>query len=496
MNKLLPLVAALAVAGCSLAPEYKRPAAPVPSDWPTGKVPPAASNESGFAKEDGPLRGRVVGAGGTATAGSAANTDTAKKFSDDWKSFFADAQLQSLIAAALEHNRDLKIAVARVDEARALAGIAGADRFPTVDVNVQRQAALTPADLSAGGRQSSSQRYDANLGIAAFELDFWGRVRNLNDAARAGFLASDYARRAFRLTLISDVAAAYYSLIELTERTALANATAKGREENRRLIEKRRDVGLAGDLDFLAADGAWQAARAEAANLARQQAAAENALRLLVGTAVPPPPTSPAATMAPAEIAVDLPSEVLLRRPDVLAAEQKLIAANANIGAARAAFLPRISLTAAAGSASRALSGLFDSGSGAWSFVPLLKWPLFDAGRSAGNVDLAEARKNIAVAEYERTLQQAFREVADLLAARDRYADQLQALDAAATAQGERLQRVEARHQAGVSSYLELLDAQREHFAARQSVLATRRAWAATGAGLYKALGGATPPEG
>ncbi len=457
MDKLLPIIVVL-LAGCSLAPEYKRPAVPVPETFP----------------------GIKLGAG-----------DVAKlKFSDDWRSFFTDTTLQGLIAAALEHNRDLRIAVARVDEARALAGLAGADRLPGVDVNVQRQAALTPADLSGTGRQLSSQRYDANLGIAAFELDFWGRVKNLDDAARANFLASDYARRAFRLTLISDVASAWFSLRELTERAMLAESTAKSREESRRLIERRRDVGLAGDLDFLTADGAWQAARAEAANLARQQAAAENALRLLVGTTTPAVTNATATTIA--EIAVDLPSEVLLHRPDVLAAEQKLIAANANIGAARAAFLPRISLTATAGSASRALAGLFVGGSGAWSFVPLLKWPLFDGGRSAGNVDLAEARKNIAVAEYEKTIQQAFREVADLLAAREHYAEQLQALDAVVTAQGERLQRVEARHRAGVSSYLELLDAQREQFAAQQSALATRRAWLATAAGLYKALGGET----
>jgi len=475
MNKLLPLLTMLAVAGCSLAPEYKRPVAPVPSAWP-----------------------EKIGSGGTAIP--------AMKFSDDWKTFFTDPQLQQLIAAALEHNRDLRIALARIDEARALAGIAGADRLPTLDVNVQRQASLTPGDLSATGRALSSQRYDANLGIAAFELDFWGRVKNLDDAARASFLASDYAQRSFRLTLIGDVAAAWYSLRELDARAALADATAQSREQSRTLVGKRRDVGLAGDLDFLAADGAWATARAEAASLARQKSAAENALRLLVGSdvaapgaaaqaagAVPPAPAPgvPAETFsAPPTIAVDLPSEVLLRRPDVLAAEQKLIAANANIGAARAAFLPRISLTAVAGSASRALSGLFDSGSGAWSFVPLLKLPLFDGGRSAGNVDLAQARKNIAVAEYEKTIQQAFREVADLLAAHARYAEQLKALEAAATAQDERLQRVEARHLAGVSSYLELLDAQRERFAAQQSVLATQRAWAATAASLYKALGG------
>ena len=464
MNKLLPLAAALALAGCSLAPEYKRPAPPIPDAWPSEKV----------------------GAGGTAPAADA------KKLPGNWHSFFPDIQLQALIAAALEHNRDLRIAVARVDEARALAGIARADRFPTIDVNVQRQASLTPADLSATGRQLSSQRYDANLGITAFELDFWGRVRNLDDAARANFLASEYARRAFRLTLIGDVAGAYYSLIELSERTALAEASARSREESRHLIEKRRDVGLAGDLDFLAADGAWQAARAEAASLARQRAAAENALRLLVGTAIPPASEFSNATATVAEIPVELPSEVLLRRPDVLAAEQKLIAANANIGAARAAFFPRITLTAAAGTASRALSGLFAAGSGAWSFVPLLKWPLFDAGRAAGNVDLAEARKHIAVAEYERAIQQAFREVADLLAARERYAEQLAALAASGKAQDERFSRVAARYRAGVSSYLELLDAQREQFAAQQSVLAVRRALQGTHAGLFKALGEAS----
>lgn len=461
MHKLLPLI--LLLAGCSYLPNYERPAAPVPGQWPsTGAVPPTAT-----------------------PAG-------------DWPAYFPDAQLQGLIAAALEHNRDLRIAVARIDEARALAGIARADRLPTLDVGLQQQAAQVPGDLSSSGRPVINRRYDANLGVAAFELDFWGRVSSLETAARANFFASEFAQRAFRLTLIADVAAAYYSLAELTARAGLAEATVASRADSRRLIGQRRDVGLATDLDFLAADGAYQGARAEAASLARQRAVAENLLRLLVGMdsgAVPPLATGgavpPTPTFGPLpEIAVGLPAEVLLNRPDVLAAEQKLIAANANIGAARAAFLPKIVLTATAGTASRALAGLFGAGSGAWSFVPLLKWPLFDADRSASNVDLAEARKHIAVAEYEKTLQQAFREVADLLAAREHYAGQLRALEAVETAQTERLQRVEQRHLGGVSSYLELLDAQREHFAAQQSVLAARRAQAATAASLFKALGG------
>lgn len=450
-KRLLPLLVVLA--GCSLAPEYQRPAAPVPTAW------PAEAN---------------VGAAGTAIAA-------------DWRRTFTDPRLQTLIATALENNRDLRLALARVEEARALAGIAHADRLPTVDLGAQRAASLTPADLSGTGRQLNAQRYDVNLGVAAFELDFWGRVKSLDEAARAGFLATDYAQRAFRLSLVADVAGAWFAWLELEERAALAAATVASRAETRRLIDRRRDVGLAGDLDFLAADGAWQAARAEAANLARQRAAAANALRLLVGkdaelSAVP------LGSLSPAEVPVGLPAEVLLARPDVLAAEQKLIAANANIGAARAAFLPRILLTAVAGTASRALGGLFEAGSGAWSFTPALKLPLFDAGRSEGNLDLALARRNLAVAEYEKTIQQAFREVADLLAARQFFAEQMAALGAAALAQGERARRVEARYFAGVSSQLELLDAQREHQLAQQSALAARRAWLASLASLYKAL--------
>ena len=470
MSRTLPLVIALALAGCSFTPDYQRPEAPIPAAWPA-----------------------TVGAGDTAK--SSAITASAVRPDGNWRAFFPDPRLQSLIAAALEHNRDLRVAVARVDEARALAGIARAERFPAVDLAAQRAASLTPADLSATGRQLNSQRYDVNLAVASFELDFWGRVKNLDDAGRANFLASDYAHQAFRLSLIADVANAWLSLLELGERLELAQATTKSREETRTLIGRRRDVGLAGDLDYLQADGAFQNARAETANLARSNAAAENALRLLVGAS--PTQVAGGKLAQPglvAEVAVGLPaglpSEVLLARPDVLAAEQKLIAANANIGAARAAFLPKIVLTAALGTASRGLSGLFDAGSGAWNYVPALRLPLFDAGRSSGNVDLATARKTIAVAEYEKAIQQAFREIADLLAAREQLAEQLQAQEANVTVQNQRLMIVDARYKAGVSSHLELLDAQREAFAAQQSALVVRRQWLSTAASFYKALGG------
>jgi multidrug efflux system outer membrane protein len=445
-TKLLPLAVALALGACSFIPEYQRPAAPVPDAWPALQ-PAAALGDSG----------RVP-----------------TKL--EWREYFPDPRLQALIAAALEHNRDLRIALARVEEARAQAGIARADRFPQIDLAAQRAASLTPADLSATNRQLNAQRYDVNLGVSAFELDFWGRVKSLDDAARANFLASDYAQQSFRLALVADVASAYFSAIELQERVALAAATFASRAESRRLIAARRDLGVAGDLDVLVADAAMQSTRAELANLTRQSAAADNALRLLVGSS----PTLPLGKMLEqqglvANVPVGLPAEVLLRRPDVLAAEQRLLAANANIGAARAAFLPRILLTAALGTASRSLSGLFDAGSGAWSFAPVLRYPLFDGGRSAGNSDIAEARKMVAVADYEKTLQQGFREIADLLAAREQYAEQLAAQDAATKAQGERQRIVEARHNAGLSSYLELLDAQRDYFAAQQSALAIRR---------------------
>lgn len=460
MRKPVALLGALLAAGCSLAPTYERPAAPVTAVWPEDVAP-----------------------------GNRAPAEL------DWRAYFADAQLQSLISMALETNRDMVLAVARVAEARAQFGIAAADRLPTVDAVASHSAARTPADLSSSGRATTTTRYDVNLGVTAFELDFWGRVASLSQSARASYLATEEAQRAFRLSLISDAASAYFTLLEAEERLSIARQTHASREESFKLIAKRRDVGLAGDLDYLAGEGALQSARAEQASLERQRSAAANALTLLIGRPLNGIDVSGrklADQGVVSDLAAGLPSEVLTKRPDILAAEQRLIAANANIGAARAAFLPRISITGALGTASRTLSGLFDDGSGAWSFAPVLRLPLFDAGRLAANVDLAEARKVIAVVEYERAIQQAFREVADLLSARDRLVAQLQALEATEQVQAERLRIVEARYGAGVSSYLEVLDAQRERFAAQQSVVATRRALLATAAQLYKALGGGT----
>ncbi len=458
MRKSLIIALGAALAGCSLMPDYQRPVPPVATQWPQTAQP------------DGMRKATEV----------------------DWRSFFPDQRLQALIAAALEHNRDMRIAAARVEEARALYGIARADRLPGLDAAASGMSARTPGDLSASGNAVISRRYDVGLSMLSFELDFWGRVKSLNQAALASYLAGEEAQRALRLSLIAEVANAYLTLLEMEERTALLRETLKTREETRMMVGRRRDAGLAGDLDFLSADGALESARADLASLERQRAAAANALELLVGrqsVGLPAGRTLSEQGIIP-ELAAGLPAEALLKRPDVLAAEQSLIAANANIGAARAAFLPRISLTAGLGTASSALSGLFSSGSDAWNFQPVLRLPLFDAGRAAAGTDLAEARKVIAVAQYEKTIQQAFREVADLLAARTHLAGQLQAQHAAEKAQAERLRLAEARYQAGVSSYLEVLDAQRESYSAQQGTVQTRRAWLSAAAQLYKALGG------
>jgi multidrug efflux system outer membrane protein len=460
-KKSTPIILAAVLGGCSLMPNYERPSAPVPAAWPDSVKLKATT--------------------GLALA--------------DWQHYFPDPRLQALIAAALENNRDLRIATERIAEARAQYGIQRADRFPNVNLAATRNASLTPASASVTGSALSIQRYDVGVNLLTYELDFWGRVSSLSASAKASYLATESAQRAFRLSLIADVANAYLSLLEMRERTQLAVTTVKARAETRDLLARRRESGVSTDSDWLQAEGSYQAAVAELANLEQQQAAAENLLNLLLGQSMAEMKDLPAGrSLAEQGISSDLfaglPAEVLLQRPDVLAAEQQLIAANANIGAARAAFLPRIALTGSAGTASGSLSGLFAAGSGAWSFQPSIILPLFDAGRNSANVDIAKARKVIAVAEYEKTIQQAFREVADLLSARDKLAEQLAAQQANAEAQNHLLRLVEARYQAGIVSHLEVLDAQRESFAAEQGAIQVRRAWFSAATQLYKALAG------
>ncbi len=455
-------VTAVALSGCAyMAPDYQRPAAPVPSNWP---------QQSGAQTQP-------------------ANNVPAPK---DWRVFFPDPRLQAMIATALEHNRDMRIAVARVEEARSLYGVQRADQLPNFNIGVSGTESRVPAALSSTDVQQTTRRVDANLGLLAFELDFWGRVASLSSAAKASYLASESAQRAFRLSLIADVADGYLSLKEAEERLALAQATVKAREESLFLLTKRRDVGLASDNDYLLAKGAYESARADVAALQRQKGLAENLLRVLVGMEKPDWPQGKSLTDQglQMDLSADVPSEVLLRRPDILSAEQKLIASNANIGAARAAFFPRISLVGSYGSASPQLSGLFDAGTTAWTFTPSISLPIFAGGRNVANLDLAQARKVIAVAEYEKAIQQAFREVADGLVARDNLLEQSKALQEYEKSQQQRLTLAQARYEHGVASYLEVLDAQRDLFFAQQSLIQTQRSLLSAVARLYKALGG------
>lgn len=449
------LVALALLAGCSFIPAYERPTAPVPEHF-------AGVNDAKASALPG------------------------------WRAFYSEPALHTLIEAALANNRDLRIALARVDEARGLAGIARAERFPSLNAQASRTASRTPSDVIGFSQaRTITRRTDLGLAIPSFELDFWGRVAALSDAARAQYLASDEAAKSFQISLIGDVANTWFQLNELVERERLANETLKNRADSLDIIRKRRDAGLATDLDALAAESLTESARAQGAELRRQRLQMENALSLLTGMAIKLPQASDVSKQsAPPELAPGLPSEVLLRRPDVRAAEQRLIAANANVGAARAAFFPRIALTANFGTASRELSGLFGTGSNTWLFQPALSLPLFNAGQAQANLDVAQARKVAAVADYEKTIQQAFREVADALAARTTYADQLAALAANLRSQQDRLTRVKARADAGIATYLEVLDASREAFSAEQTLVTIRRQVLSTAVVLYKALGG------
>lgn len=411
----------------------------------------------------------------------------------EWRAFFPDPRLQSLILTALENNRDLRIALARVGEARAQYGIVRADRFPTVNLGTSRNAALTPADLGGANQSVTGERYDFSMNMISYEVDLWGRLSGLAESSKASYLATEEARRSIRLSLIAEVANAYFGILELEERARLARATVAAREHALSLVEKGRQAGFASNLDYLQASGVLETARADLAVLDRERAAAHNLLQSLLGAPMPedlPPGRTLEDQDVDGNLAAGVPAEVLLSRPDVIAAEQRLIASNANVGAARAAFLPKILLTGVFGTASRALSGLFMAGSKAWAFQPSLSMPLFDGGRTAANADVAEARKVIAVAEYEKIIQQAFREVADLLASRTALAAQRRAAEANLKAQQERLRIAQILFQSGKISFLDVLDAQRESYAAQQTAVQVRRNQLTTAAQLYKALGG------
>ena len=474
---VLTLLAAALLSACSMAPTYQRPAAPVAAEYTMDSAGAAA--KTGFATTlAGPGQKDAVDTG--------------------WRDYFSDPRLRQLIAAALDNNRDLRTAALRIEEARAQYDIQSADRLPNLGASAALTKAKTPAFLSPTGQTTIGKRYDAGLAISSFELDFFGRVKSLNDAALAAYLATDEARQAAQIALVAQVAQAYYTERAYAEQYTLAQQTYEARARTYKLTQQRAEVGASSRLDLRSNETLMETARASALALARQRAQADNALTLLVGQPSSQAVAGAAAGVMPSDQQIDLlsavptglPSDLLARRPDIRAAEQRLKSANANIGAARAAFFPRISLTAALGSSSPSLGGLFDGGSGSWSFAPQLTLPIFDAGRNRANLSLSEVRKNLAVADYEKTIQAAFREVADALAARDYLGEQVAAQRAVQDAQADRLKLLQLRFDNGVASSLDVLDAQRELFSAQQSLVQARLLRTTSAIDLYRSLGG------
>lgn len=458
--RLLPLAGALLLAGCaSMAPSLHAPALPVAALYPTTQP---------------------------TTTGTRNAADIA------WQQAFGDPALRSLIEQALANNRDLRTAVLRVQEARATYAIQRADGLPTLAASGQGMRARTPGDLNATGQPVTAGQYQAGLGVAAWELDFWGRVRSLQDAALHSYLATDAAQRTLTLSLITQVAQGWLALRELDERLRLAQAAIASRDESLRIYTRRVEVGSASRLELAQVRTLSAQAQALGAQLQQQREAQVQALSLLVGVPLVLPTTQgvldDGGVVLP--LAAGLPSELLTQRPDLLAAEQRLRAANANIGAARAAFFPRITLTGSLGTASAELGGLFEGGSRAWSFGPSITLPLFDAGRRQASLDIAELRRDIAVADYEKTIQAAFREVADALSAQQWQAEQLRIQQEALDAQSERARLAKLRYDAGATAFLEVLDAQRDLLSAEQQLVQTRRALLAARTALYAALGG------
>ena len=457
---VVALAAACALSACSLAPTYKRPDADLPATL----------------------------------AGRPAADNTAQLQDIPWESLYTDEQLRVLIRTALERNHDMRIAMGRMQEARGLWDVQGAERVPSATASVGRTASLTPAGIVNNSTTPIRlNRYDANVNLVSFEMDFWGRVADLTQAAKSNYQATAEDQRTVRLGLISDVANAYYLLKDLELRSQWSAQNTLGRQQAYDLTVRKQTLGAASDMDVASAQAALTAAQTDQLTNARALQQARSALNVLVGGKLPDNlPAGAALDEQNLSLvwSADLPSDVLLRRPDVRAAEQRLMAANANIGAARAAFLPRLQLTGSSGSASSTLNGLFDSGSRSWSFVPTLQMPLFDWGRTSGNLDVAHARKVQAVATYEKTLQQAFREVADLLVARDTLQQQLASHNNWVHGQQQRLRVMELRYAQGSANQFDLVDAQRDWFSAQQARTQVLRQLLGTTAQLYKALGG------
>lgn len=467
-----PLLAASALAlllgGCSLIPDLALPGSPVAEDWPSG----AAYDAAPVAAEAGQQTLADLG----------------------WREFIRSGELEALVARALANNRDLRVAALNVERARAAYRIRRADLFPTVGAGADFTRQRMARDLSPSGQAETANQYQANLATTAFELDLFGRIRSLEEQALQQYFATEEARRAAQIALISEVANAYLTLLADRELLGLTEATLAAHQESYDLTSTRFEQGLATQLDVAQARTAVETARANHALYTRRVAQDRNALELLVGEPLSPGFGTDAPPVMTADFVTDLPaglpSELMLRRPDVRQAEREMIAANANIGAARAAFWPTISLTASGGFASGQLGDLFQASSGAWLFSPSIDLPIFDAGRREANLETARIDREIALSEYEQTVQTAFREVADALAARGTLDDQIEAQRSLVEAAQSSYDLSQLRFQQGLDNYLATLDSQRELYSAQQTLIALERQRLANLVTLYAVLGG------
>lgn len=447
------LAVAALLGGCSFIPSFERPAAPVPASF--------------------------------AAPQSSATTE-APAIDMAWKDFFQDARLQQLIDIALHNNRDLRVAMLSIEQTRAQLRVRQADELPTVSAGITG----SRGPVASGAIAST---YTAGLNITAYELDFFGRVRALSAVAQAQLLGSEEARKTVQMSLIASVANTYLALLADDALLRLTRETLTTRQESLRLTQLKFDNDAASKVELSSAQSLLEAAKVSLAQLTRQRAQDENALTLLLGQALPgnlPEGRTLDTQGLVADLPAGVPSELLVRRPDIRQAEHNLVAMNANIGAARAAFFPKITLTASAGVASSDLEQLFSNGTSAWSFVPQLLVPLFDAGRNQANLQAAKVGRDIAVAQYEKAIQTGFREVSDALAGRATLAEQLQAQRAQLQAEQTRAELTDLRLRSGTASAFDQLDAQRSLFAAQQALVQVQLQQQQNLVTLYKVLGG------
>jgi multidrug efflux system outer membrane protein len=461
---LVPLLAF--ASACSLQPTYERPAAPVAGTFPAGAAYKSAH----------------IGPGGTSLPAGDIG----------WRDFLRDARLQRLVEVALANNRDLRVAMLNVEQVRAQYRIQRSALFPQVGGFADASRSHTPAGTSTSGKANTSQIYEVGVS-AAWEIDFFGRLRSLSDAALQQYFASAYARQAAEILLVSQVADQYLTVLAFDEQLQVTQQTTTTAKASYDIVKLQFDTGTGTELALRQAQTVVELAQANYAAQVRGRAQAENALVLLIGQPLPadlPPPVRLGAQAILTDIPEGLPSDLLTRRPDILQAEAFLKSENANIGAARAAFFPTISLTGSLGTASASLSGLFGAGSTFWSLIPSLTVPIFNAGALKANLDVAKIRKDIGIAQYEKAIQMAFREVADGLAARGTFDDQVAATERYTAAQQRSFDLSDFRYRNGVDNYLTVLTAQTGLYNAQLSLVATRLQRLTNLVDLYRALGG------